>query len=183
MGMSPQSGLPQNNRVGDLDAFGLLYVMDRLGLGIEEARKALSSAGGLKALSGGLNDMREIADRAKTGDHAAELAREVFIREVRRWIGAYYLELGGLEALVFTGGIGENDAELRALVCRDLSELGIMIEPGSGDRKIEGDAVISGPESRVKVMVIKANEELVVAREAKRYLERREGKGTGNRPF
>jgi acetate kinase len=172
LGMSPQSGLPHNNRVGDLDAEALPYVVKTLGLSIEEAQRQFSKEGGLKGLAGGLsNDIRDIQEAANKGDAKAKLAIDVFVSEARRWIGGYFFQLNGADALVFTAGIGENRAELRAAICANLDQLGIVLDAEKNAATRATEAVISAPESRVKVMVIPTNEELVVAREAKRLLE------------
>ncbi|MGA2173438.1 MAG: acetate kinase [Verrucomicrobiota bacterium] len=171
MGFSPQSGLPQNNRVGDLDAFALPYVMRATDVTLAEAGRQLCEESGLKALSGGYNDIRDIAAQAAQGNARAQLALDVFVDSARHWIGAYYLQLNGIDALVFTAGIGENRAELRAAICRDLDQLGIVLDAGLNEGARAQEAVISGPESRVKVMIIPANEELVVAREVRRFLQ------------
>jgi acetate kinase len=172
LGMSPQSGLPHNNRVGDLDAEALPYVVKTLGLSIEEAQRQFSKEGGLKGLAGGLsNDIRDIQEAANKGDAKAKLAIDVFVSEARRWIGGYFFQLNGADALVFTAGIGENRAELRAAICANLDQLGIVLDAEKNAATRATEAVISAPESRVKVMVIPTNEELVVARETKRLLE------------
>lgn len=172
LGMSPQSGLPHNNRVGDLDAEALPYVVKTLGLSIEEAQRQFSKEGGLKGLAGGLsNDIRDIQEAANKGDAKAKLAIDVFVSEARRWIGGYFFQLNGADALVFTAGIGENRAELRAAICANLDHLGIVLDAEKNAATRATEAVISAPESRVKVMVIPTNEELVVARETKRLLE------------
>lgn len=172
LGMSPQSGLPHNNRVGDLDAEALPYVVKTLGLSIEEAQRQFSKEGGLKGLAGGLsNDIRDIQEAANKGDAKAKLAIDVFVSEARRWIGGYFFQLNGADALVFTAGIGENRAELRAAICANLDQLGIVLDAEKNAATRATEAVISAPESRVKVMVIPTNEELVVARETRRLLE------------
>ena len=172
LGMSPQSGLPHNNRVGDLDAEALPYVVKTLGLSIEEAQRQFSKEGGLKGLAGGLsNDIRDIQEAANKGDAKAKLAIDVFVSEARRWVGGYFFQLNGADALVFTAGIGENRAELRAAICANLDQLGIVLDAEKNAATRATEAVISAPESRVKVMVIPTNEELVVARETKRLLE------------
>ena len=173
LGMSPQSGLPHNNRVGDLDAEALPYAVKTLGISIEEAQRQLAKEGGLKGLSGGLsNDIRDIQEAAAKGNAKAQLALDVFVSEARRWIGGYFLQLNGADALVFTAGIGENRAELRAAICANLDQLGIQLDPAKNDSLRATEGVISTESSRVKVLVIPTNEELVVAREAKRLLER-----------
>lgn len=172
MGMSPQSGLPQNNRAGDLDSFAVPYVVRTLGLSLEEAERQLTKASGLKGLSAVSNDIRDIAAAAAQGDAKAKLALGVFVASARHWIGSYFLQLNGADAIVFTAGIGENRAELRAAICAELNQLGIVLDAENNAATKSQEAVISAASSRVKVMVIPTNEELVVAREARRLLEK-----------
>jgi acetate kinase len=171
LGMSPQSGLPHNNRVGDLDPFALPFLMRAGGLSLDEAERLLCKESGLKALSGGFNDIRDIQSQAAQGNARAQLALDVFVHHARHWIGAFYLELNGIDALVFTAGIGENDAAVRAAVCRNLEQLGILLDSDLNGKVRAREAIISAGESRVKVIVIPANEELVVAREVRRFLQ------------
>jgi len=171
LGMSPQSGLPHNNRVGDLDAFAAPYVMRALGISVEEAERQLCQEAGLKGISGGLNDLRDLTQAAEKGDARARLALEVFVHQIRHWIGAFAVEMNGLDALVFTGGIGENQAGIREKVCRDLDLLGIALDPAANIAEGRGaERTLSAPSSRARVFVIPTNEELVVAREARRFL-------------
>ena len=171
MGMSPQSGLPQNNRVGDLDAEAVPYAVKTFGISIEEAQRQLTKEAGLKGLSGVSNDIREISEAAAKGDVRAKLALGVYVASARHWIGGYFLELNGADALVFTAGIGENQADIRAAICARLDQLGIVLDPEKNNSTRATEAVISASGSRVKVMVIPTNEELVVARETRRFLE------------
>lgn len=173
LGMSPQSGLPHNNRVGDLDAEALPYAVKTLGISVEEAQRQLSKEGGLKGLSGVSNDIRDIQEAAAKGNPNAQLAIDVFVSEARRWIGGYFFQLNGADALVFTAGIGENRAELRAAICADLDQLGIILDPVKNAAVRATEGIISADHSRVKVLVIPTNEELVVARESKRLIEAR----------
>ncbi len=122
--------------------------------------------------TGGYNDFRDVEEQAAKGNRKAQLALEVFVHESRRWIGSYYLELNGVDALVFTAGIGENRPAFREAVCSDLDQLGIVVDPAKNNSVKAQEAVISAPDSRVKVLVIPTNEELVVAREVKRFLEK-----------
>ena len=170
MGFSPQSGLPQNNRVGDLDSAAVPFIMERFGLTSAEVQKALTKEGGLLGLSGVGNDVREIRDAAQAGNPDAKMALDHFVREIRRYIGGYMLEMGGLDALVFTAGIGENNDWLRADVCRGLEEFGLLLDPAANAATRAKEADLSAPTSRAKVLVIPTNEELVVAREAHRLL-------------
>jgi acetate kinase len=171
MGLTPQSGLPQNNRVGDLDVFALPFLMRSTGLTLEEAERLLCKESGLKALSGGYNDFRDIVARAEQGDGPAKLALDVYAHHIRHWIGSYFLQLNGLDALVFTAGIGENQAGVRTEICRDLDQLGLKLDPKLNAETKAREAVISAPESAVKIIVIPTNEELVVAREVRRFLQ------------
>ena len=172
MGLSPQSGLPQNNRVGDLDSFVLPFLMRSTGLALDEAERLLCKESGLKALSGGLNDVRDIQAEVARGNARAQLAVDVFVHQARHWIGSLFLQLNGADALVFTAGIGENHPPIRRAVCENLSELGILLDPEKNSATGATEATISAAASRVKVIVIPTNEELVVAREVKRFLEK-----------
>ncbi len=173
MGMSPQSGLPQNNRVGDLDAEAVPYAVKTLGITIEEAQRQFTKESGLKGLSGVSNDIRDIAEAAAKGDARARLAVDVYVASARHWIGSYFFQLNGADAIVFTAGIGENRADLRAAICANLDLLGIRLDVGKNSAVRATEAVISAADSRVKILVIPTNEELVVARETKRFLESR----------
>lgn len=172
MGLSPQSGLPQNNRVGDLDSFALPFLMRTAGLTLDDAETILCQNSGLKALSGGLNDIRDILQAAAGGNARAQLALEVFVQQTRHWIGSFLAQLNGADALVFTAGIGENRAELRKSICSNLDQLGVLLDEEKNDSTRAKEALISTPDSPVKVLVIPTNEELVVAREVKRFLEK-----------
>ncbi len=174
MGFSPQSGLPQNNRVGDLDSMAVPYVCKMLGLSVEEAERQLTKESGLLGLSGVSNDARDIREAAARGNPEAKLATEVLVDSIRHWAGAFFFKMGGAEAISFTAGIGENDAGLRAAVCADLEDLGLRLDPEANARTIRGkEGLVSTPDSKIKVMVIPANEELVIAREVFRHMKAR----------
>jgi len=170
LGMSPQSGLPHNNRVGDLDSFAVPFVMRGLGLSLEEAERQLCKESGLKGLSAVSNDIRDLNKAAAEGNQKAQLALDVFIASARHWIGAFLAQLNGADALVFTAGIGENQVEVRAAICARLDQLGIRLDPEKNAQVRAEEAVISADDARVKVLVIPTNEELVVAREVRRLL-------------
>ncbi len=170
MGFSPQSGLPQNNRVGDLDSGAIPYAMRTLGISLDEAERQLTRESGLLGLSGVSNDARDIEQAAASGNADAQLAIDANIHAIRHWIGAFLIELGGLDALVFTAGIGENGKELRATVCAGLEAFGIRLDSSKNNACRATEAVISEDGSPVTVMVIPANEELVLAREVYRKL-------------
>ena len=128
MGMSPQSGLPQNNRVGDFDPFALPLVMRRTGQSLDTVLETLAQRSGLLGLSGVSGDVRDLEQAAAGGNTRARLALDVYTTSVRHYLGAYLVELGGADAIVFTGGIGENSASVRAAVCRNLELLGIALD-------------------------------------------------------
>lgn len=170
MGFSPQSGLPQNNRVGDLDSMAIPYVNKMLGLSVEEAERQLNTESGLLALSGVSNDARDIREAAAAGNDQAQLAVDVLIDSIRHWAGSFFFKLGGAEVISFTAGIGENDSGLRAKVCAGLEDLGVILDPAANAATIRGvEGIISAPASKIKVCVIPANEELVIAREVYRF--------------
>ena len=173
LGMSPQSGLPHNNRVGELDSFAVPFVMRTLGLSLEDAERQLCKESGLKGISGLSNDIRDIKTAAAQGNPKAKLALDVFVASARHWIGAFLAQLNGTDALVFTAGIGENNPDLREAICANLNQLGIQLDAKKNAETRSQEAVISAEGAPVKVMVIPTNEELVVAREVRRLLENR----------
>lgn len=170
MGFSPQSGLPQNNRVGDLDSGALPYAMRSLGLSLDEAERQLTKESGLLGVSGISNDIRDISEAAKSGHPDARLAIEVLVHSIRHWIGAFMIEMGGIDALVFTAGIGENQTCLRTAVCEGLEGFGLHLDADKNVvcRAIEAD--IATNNSPARIFVIPANEELVLAREVFRKI-------------
>jgi acetate kinase len=172
MGSSPQTGLPQNNRVGDFDPFAIPVVMERTGMTLDEVLKALSSQSGLLGLSGVGTDLRDIAAAATNGNERAQLALDVYVGETRRYIGGYLVELGGADCIVFTGGIGENRAPFRKAVCSGLEELGIMLDDDLNNGVQGGEAKINHKSSRTEIWVVPTNEELIVARQTQELLQR-----------
>jgi len=162
-GLSPQSGVPQNNRIGDLDPYALQLVVDAEGITLDEALERCASDGGLKGICG-FNDMRDIGERATAGDEQCALAIEVFASAVRDYLGAYVVELGGLDAISFTGGIGEHSSVVRAQVLRDLGFLGVELDPQLNE-DTHGEGSLHAEESRVSLYVLRTDEELIVARQ------------------
>ncbi|MEN6534150.1 MAG: acetate/propionate family kinase [Bryobacteraceae bacterium] len=172
MGFSPQSGLENATRHGDLDVFAVLYMMERQGWSIEEVRKQLAGEGGLAGLSGVRGgDVRDLEKAASEGNQDAALALDVFVYEVKKTIGAFAAAMGGVDAISFTGGIGENSPRLRAACCTGIGFLGINLE-AERNGKGSGDRLISADDSAVKVLVLSTDEELVVARRAYGVLTR-----------
>src|SRR5438132_3414293 len=150
MGLSPQSGLPQNNRVGDLDSFAVPFLMRSTGLTLETAERLLCKESGLKALSGGYSDIRDIETEAVRGNASAQLALDVLVHQARHWIGSFYLELNGSDALIFTAGAGENRAPLRQAICANLDQLGIVLDPQKNSGVGAVESTISASNSQVK---------------------------------
>jgi len=169
-GMSAQTGVPHNNRVGDFDPFALPLVMKMTGKSLSEVLSMLATQSGLLGLSGISSDLRDLDDAAEKGNARAKLAVDVFASGVRHYLGACLVELGGADVIVFTGGIGENRAKFRTAVCRGLAEFGIVLDPQSNENA-KGEAKVSAPHGKVQIWVMPTNEELIVARLAKRLLE------------
>ncbi len=165
MGMSPQTGLPQNNRVGDLDPFCLPMLMQHTGKNLEEMLAALSTEAGLLGISGGVSgDIRDLEAAAAAGNSDAQLALDVYVAEVRRQLGGMLVALGGCDALVFTGGIGENGQQIRQAVCAGLGELGFELDPQK-NATLTGETRLESGSSRSQIWIIPTNEELIVARQ------------------
>jgi acetate kinase len=171
MGVSPQSGLPQNNRVGDIDAFAVLYMMKKLGLDPDQMAVLLSSRSGLAGISGGSGDLRDLSQAAEAGDQRSQLALDVYVGAIRHYLGALMLALGGVDAITFSGGIGENSADIRAAVLKSLSAFGVELDE-ENNRAARGESTISSGASAVKVLVVPANEEIIVARETAAVVNR-----------
>jgi acetate kinase len=168
MGMSPQGGLPQNNRVGDFDVFALPVLLRETGKTLEQLLDDLANRSGLLGLSGS-NDLRDIEEDARRGGLVAQQAINVYVASVRHYLGAYLLLLGGADAIVFTGGIGENSAAIRAAICADLGWFGIALDRLKND-SAKGEAALHTAASRGQLWIMPTNEELVVARQVKGLL-------------
>jgi len=172
MGFTPLEGLLMGSRSGDLDPAIILHVMAREELSLHEANTLLNKHSGLQGISGISGDMRDIIDEVDKGNSAAQLALDVYCYRVRKYIGAYAAALGGLDALIFTAGIGENSPLVRQRSCESLEFLGIKIDPqkneGTGGRQARE---IQTGDSKVKVFCIPTNEELVIAKDTKRVIQ------------
>ena len=165
MGMSPQTGLPQNNRIGDLDPFCLPMLMEHSGKNLEETLATLANQAGLLGLSGGISgDIRDLEEASAKGNSDARLALDVYVAEIRRQLGSMLVALGGCDALVFTGGIGENGVSIRAAVCEGLSELGIALDE-SLNAAPEGNEARIDAGGKIQIWILPTNEELIVARQ------------------
>lgn len=162
-GMTAQSGVPHNNRVGDFDAFALQKLLKK-GLSLDEIFRKLGKEGGMLGLSGVSPDMRDVEKAASEGNDRAQLALDAFVESVRHYIGAYLVALGGCDALVFTGGIGENGVAVREAICRNLGWAKIILDPQKNQSRRE-ETKISAVESDVDIWIVPTNEELIVARQ------------------
>jgi acetate kinase len=170
MGMTPQSGLPQNNRVGDFDPFALRLVKRLTGKDYDTLLDELSSQGGLYGISGLSPDLRDIETAAAQGDARAELAIKVYVAEIKRYVGQYLAVLDGADALVFTGGIGENSSRVRLEVCANMTYAGIELDREANET-VKGESLISSAQSRIQIWTVPTNEEIVVARQTAEVVE------------
>ena len=162
MGLTPVEGLVMGTRAGDLDLGAATYIMDKEGLTTAEFNNLVNKKSGLLGVSGVSSDARDIEAAIKAGNHRANLAREMFIYRVKKYVGAYAAAMNGVDILVFTGGIGENDAFIRGEIVKGLSFLGVTLdEEANNCRGVE--RVISTPDSRLTVCVIPTDEELMIA--------------------
>jgi acetate kinase len=174
MGLTPLEGLVMGTRCGDLDPAVHFYLARKTGRPFGEIEGILNKESGLKGICG-VNDMREIQDRANGGDAQAELALEIFCYRVRKYIGAYYAALGSVDAIIFTGGIGENSAAVRAKSCEGLSAFGINLDERSNNADAAGIKEIQATGSRVRILVIPTSEEHEIARQTVEVIGRMKG--------
>lgn len=172
LGLSLQSGLPHNNRVGDADPCLALYLQESLGYTLEEVKQLFASRGGLLGLSGFSGEMREIEQAADTGHEGARTAIDVYCYALKKYIGAFAAALEGLDAIAFTGGIGQHSARVRAQALQGLDFLGIRLD-GDANAQAGPGSLISKKGSGVSVYVVATNEEIIIARKAKAYLDAR----------
>ncbi len=169
-GFSLQTGIPHANRIGDIDPY-IIPFLENEGMTEEEILKGMAKNGGLLGVSGISNDLREVQQAAAGGDERAKLAIDMFCVSIVRHIGSYYAELGGLDKLVFTGGIGEKSSTVREKICTGLEHMGIVLDKAV-NRALKGEGVVSAKDSPVTIMVIPANEELGVCRRTFEYVEK-----------
>jgi acetate kinase len=160
-GMTLQTGLPHNNRVGDFDAFALVKLMKQ-GIALDEIFRRLAREGGLLGMSGISPDMRDIERAAAAGQTRPKLAIDAFVESVRHYIGSFLVVLGGCDVLAFTGGMGENAVALRAAICKDLDFARLILDPQKNLVRGE-ETCISKVESGGEIWVVPTNEELIVA--------------------
>lgn len=162
MGMTPLEGLVMGTRSGDIDPAILFYLNRETGMSIDELDTLLNKQSGLKGICG-TNDMRSIVEQAEQGDQQAELAMHIFAYRIKKYIGAYLAALNGVDAIIFTGGIGEHSSVIRALACQDLNNLGIQVDAEKNNGASKETLEIQSDTSSVKILVIPTNEELEIA--------------------
>lgn len=165
MGLTPTEGLMMGTRVGDIDAGALIYLMKRHNLSADDLMKIVNKESGVMGVSEISSDMREIEAAVAARDPRATLALDMYMLRIIKYIGAYAAEMGGVDVIVFTGGVGENQTGLRADVCRPLGFMGVKVDEEFNKTLRGREAVISTPDSRAKVVVIPTDEELMIARD------------------
>ncbi len=164
MGLTPVEGLMMGTRVGDVDPGALTFIMDKEGLDSKQLSALLNKKSGLAGVSGVSSDMRDIDAAISAGNERAKLALDMYIYRIIKYIGAYAAVLNGVDIIVFTGGVGENQIDVRRRVCENLSYLGVKLNPEANGVRGE-EIVISSDESKVKVVVIPTDEELMIAKD------------------
>ncbi|MDK8131585.1 acetate kinase [Lactobacillus iners] len=167
MGFSPVAGITMSTRSGDIDPSVLQYVMKKENISdFNKMINILNNKSGILGISDYSPDMRDIRKRAAAGDVKAKLAKDIFVNRIIKYIGSYYVDMGGLDALVFTAGIGENESLYRQAIVDKLSVLGLKIDEKANS--VNGEKVISAVDSKAKILIIPTNEELVIARDVVR---------------
>lgn len=171
MGLTPLAGLMMGSRSGDIDASVVTYLMEKLGKKPQEMADFLNKESGVLGITGISSDMRDVENAAAQGDEKAILALKMYNYRIKKYIGAYAAALGGVDIIVWTAGVGENQTDTRAEACESLEFLGVKIDKEK-NAKIHGEeAIISTPDSRVKVVVVPTDEEIVIARDTKELVE------------
>lgn len=171
MGFTPLEGLVMGTRAGDLDLGAVTYIMDKEMIGTRSASVLFNKHSGMLGLTGISSDMREIEDAANEGNASAQLGLEIYDYRIKKYIGAYAAAMGGIDILIFTGGIGENADSTRAGVCKDLEFLGLDLDAKKNKGLRGKEQVISKDDSKATIMVVPTNEELVIALDTKNIVE------------
>ncbi len=165
MGFTPLEGLVMGTRSGDIDPTVVQYLMNKINMTLEQAIEYLNRKSGVLGLSGVSSDFRDIWAAAKEGNEDAKMALEVFSYRVKKYIGAYAAAMGGVDVIVFTAGLGENDWDIRSMIIEGLEFLHAKIDESKNNNSRSEEKIISAPDSKVKIMVVPTNEELMIARE------------------
>ena len=172
MGFTPLEGLMMGTRVGYLDPAVIPYMMSKTGASVEEIERILNNESGLEAISGVGRDMRNILKAREEGNENAELAFRMFVHALLKYVGAYFFEMGGADAIVFTGGVGENSPEVRGELFKNLDRVGIVVDERKNMETVAGKrGFINADSSTVKILVIPTDEELMIARETRKIIE------------
>ena len=174
MGLTPVEGLMMGTRCGDVDPGALTFLMEKHHLSAAELQNIINKKSGVAGFSEISSDMREIDEAIKNGNERAKLTLKMYERRITKYIGAYAAEMGGVDIIVFTGGVGENQQATRYNVCATLGFMGVEIEAAVNAKVRGSEAVISTPESKVKVVVIPTDEEYMIARDTEAIVEGRE---------
>ena len=168
MSFTPLGGVPMGTRTGDLDPAILEYLAGKLNVGIAELVTICNKKSGVMGVSGVSSDFRDLSNASKEGNHRAQLALDIFTYSCKKFVGSYAAAMGGVDCIVFTAGIGEHDAYVRKCVASDLEYMGVVIDEQKNANPTDGICDITGEGSRVKVLIIPTNEELVIARDTER---------------
>ena len=163
MGMTPVEGLVMGTRSGDIDAGALLFIADKEEISIPYTSTLINKHSGMLGLSGVSSDMRDIEAAAADGNHRAQISLDIYNYRIKKYLGAYAAAMGGVDVVIFTGGVGENGCEIREHICKDLEFIGIEFDADKNTKLRGKEAVISKPGSKVTIMVVPTNEELVIA--------------------
>ncbi|MCL2413148.1 MAG: acetate/propionate family kinase, partial [Bacteroidales bacterium] len=163
MGLTPLEGLIMGTRCGDFEAGAVFFLQEKENLNIQQMNDVLNKKSGLVGISGVSSDMRDLGAAAAEGNERAKLALDMFKYRVKKYVGAYAAAMGGVDVIIFTGGIGENDFEVREAVCKNMEYMGVKLDEKINAGLRGKDTIISAADSRVKVMLITTDEELVIA--------------------
>lgn len=174
MGLTPTEGLMMGTRCGDVDPGALIFLMDKHNLSSKDMLNMVNKESGLAGVSGVSSDMREITAAAKQGNEKAILTLEMYEQRITKYVGAFAAEMGGVDIIVFTGGVGEHQSSTRANVCNPLRFMGVEIDDAANDANNGDEGIISTPNSAVKVVVIPTDEEYMIAKDTEAIIEGRE---------
>lgn len=174
MGLTPTEGLMMGTRCGDVDPGALIFLMDKHNLSSKDMLNMVNKESGLAGISGVSSDMREITAAAKQGNEKAILSLEMYEQRITKYVGAFAAEMGGVDIIVFTGGVGEHQSSTRANVCNPLQFMGVEIDDAANDANNGDEGIISTPNSAVKVVVIPTDEEYMIAKDTEAIIEGRE---------
>lgn len=174
MGLTPTEGLMMGTRCGDVDPGALIFLMDKHNLSSKDMLNIVNKESGLAGISGVSSDMREITAAAKQGNEKAILSLEMYEQRITKYVGAFAAEMGGVDIIVFTGGVGEHQSSTRANVCNPLRFMGVEIDDAANDANNGDEGIISTPNSAVKVVVIPTDEEYMIAKDTEAIIEGRE---------